>query len=70
MSDEPPDYIDWGNNRSGSSFFGCIAAGIGALFMLTGGLCVFTGISGTGFVPLVIGLVMLAIGWALFKSGA
>jgi hypothetical protein len=68
MSDEPPDYIDWGNNRSGSSILGCLAAGIGALFMLTGGICVFAGARGSG-TQLLIGLVMVAFGWALSRSG-
>jgi hypothetical protein len=65
MSDEPPDYIDWGNGRSGSSFFGCIGVGLGMVFMFTGGICVFSGRSGE---PLVIGLVMMAIGWLLMKG--
>ena len=67
MSDEPPDYIDWGNGRSGSSVLGCLAAGIGALFMLTGGICVFAGVRGSGS-QLLIGLLMVAFGWALSRS--
>ena len=66
MSDEPPDYIDWGNGRSGGSFLGCIASAIGALFLLTGGLCVF--VSGGGETErLLIGLALLAIGAVLMK---
>lgn len=66
MSDEPPDYVDWGDERSGAAtFFGCIGMSIGLLFMLTGGLCVWSGVSGPGVEVLVIGLVLAGGGWLL-----
>jgi hypothetical protein len=68
MSDEPPDYIDWGNGRSGGSFFGCIGMAVGLVFMLTGGLCVWGGFSGAGAEPLLIGLLMMAGGWVMMKG--
>jgi hypothetical protein len=68
VSDEPPDYIDWGNGRPGSSILGCLAGAIGGLFMLTGGLCVFAGVSGSG-TQLLIGLLLLVFGWVLSRSG-
>jgi hypothetical protein len=68
MADEPPDYIDWGNARSGSSFFGCIGVGLGFLFMFTGGACVLGGFSGGGGEPLLIGLLMMAGGWVMMKA--
>jgi hypothetical protein len=68
MNDAPPDYIDWGEGRSGSSFFGCIAVGVGTLFMLTGGICVFGGFSGSSVQVLLIGLLMMAGGWAMMRG--
>ena len=69
MSDEPPDYIDWGNGRSGSSILGCLTGAIGLLFTLTGGLCVYVGLSGNGGSQLVIGLVLLLLGWLISRGG-
>jgi hypothetical protein len=68
MADEPPDYVDWGNGRSGGSFFGCIGMAVGSLFMLTGGLCVWGGVSGAGIEPLFIGLLLVAAGWVMTRG--
>jgi hypothetical protein len=68
MADEPPDYVDWGNGRSGSSFFGCIGVGLGMVFMFTGGICVLGGFSARGGEPLFIGLLMMAAGWLMMKG--
>ncbi len=68
MGDEPPDYIDWGNGRSGGSVLGCLGVAIGVIFMLTGGLCVFAGAGSAGSGQLLIGLVLILIGWLLMKS--
>lgn len=68
MSDEPPDYIDWGDGRSSSSFFGCIGVGLGFLFMFTGGICVFGGFSGSNGEVLLIGLLMM-LGGGLMMRG-
>jgi hypothetical protein len=69
MSDEPPDYIDWGDTRSGAgSFFGCVGMAIGLLFMLTGGLCVWSGFTGSGVKVLLIGLLIAACGWLLTRG--
>jgi hypothetical protein len=67
MSDEPPDYIDWGNDRSGGSFFGCLGMAIGFVFMLTGGLCVWSGFRGLSLQVLLIGLVMMVAGWLMSR---
>lgn len=69
MGDEPPDYIDWGDKRSGGAFAGCFAMAGGLLFILTGGLCVTTGLSGAGFGQLMVGVLMILIGLAVWKSG-
>lgn len=68
MSDEPPDYIDWHDDRSGPSFFGCVGMAMGLLFMLTGGICVWGGASGGGTELLLIGLLIMAGGWALSRG--
>lgn len=68
MSDDPPDYVDWGNGRSGPSLFGCLIGAIGLLFTLTGGVCVWGGFNGSSVEILVIGVLMMAGGW-LMMSG-
>lgn len=50
------------------SFFGCLLAGIGVIFMLTGGICVWGGFSGSSVEVLLIGLVMMAAGWLMTRG--
>ena len=68
MSDEPPDHVDWGNGPTGGSFFGCLLAAIGVIFTLTGGVCVWSGFSGSSVEVLLIGLLMMAGGWLMMKG--
>lgn len=68
MSDEPPDYVDWGNGRSGGSLFGCLVGAIGLIFMFTGGICVWGGFSGSSAGVMLIGILLVVGGWLMVKT--
>jgi len=68
MADEPPDYIDWhADHRGPPSFFGCIGAALGLVFLLTGGTCVYMGFSMGEFGVALIGLGIAVGGWMLIR---
>jgi hypothetical protein len=68
LSDEPPpEYEVWQGPGETSSFFGCLAAALGLVFIFTGGSCVFIGFGNRSIVMGLIGLMLLGAGWAIMR---
>jgi hypothetical protein len=70
LSDEPPpDYeIDWHGKRESTSFLGCVGVAIGGVFMLTGGMCAVQGLAGSSIGAVLVGLIIMAVGWKVMKG--
>ena len=69
MSDDPPpdDHIDWHGDGGGTSFLGCLASGFGLIFMVTGGMCAYVGVSAPSIVSGLVGLMFIFVGWKMMS---
>ena len=69
MSDAgaPEPDLRWAGDGNQLSFLGCVGLAAGVIFMLTGGLCAWIGLSESSFGSGAIGLFLIVSGWALMK---
>jgi hypothetical protein len=66
--DLPPEpRIDWHGDGGGTSFFGCLVSAFGLIFMVTGGMCAFIGLTSSSIVAALVGLVFMAAGWKMMN---
>jgi hypothetical protein len=68
LSDEPPfEHEVWQGPGETGSFFSCLGAALGLIFLFTGGTCALMGFGGGSIVAGLIGLMLLAAGWAIMR---